>query len=875
MWVGLGLAYLFQIPPERDWPGEPFLLFLLVVIGATLCFGKRVGFISAALSAFLSLYFFEPIGSPTLRYASDLNYIVLYAIIAGGCVVCLAHLADRLVDESKSDNNKSILLREIVLGVANIFAGITAFIEKMPRTKMKSALDGAGEINGLCRESLELLPAAIYMTDAKGRITYYNEAAAAFWGCRPKLGDSKFCGSWKLYWPDGTPLPHDECPMAMALHQQRPIRGMEAVAERPDGTRIPFIPYPTPLFDESGRLTGAINMLVDINERNQAEQDRQRLAAIVASSEDAIISKNLCGIVTSWNPGAQKLFGYAPAELIGKSITLLIPANLQYEESNILKRIARGERIEHFETARLRKDGTLVQVSLSVSPILNTQGCVVGASSIARNITPHKQAEQEIAERNAQLALAGRAALVGSYVYDVDKGTMQVSEGYAAIHGLPEGTTETTIKEWRARVHPEDLARAELLREQAFAERRSEDNAEYRIVLSNGEIRWIERRGGISYSENGRAERVVGVNIDVTERRRMEQALADRNRQLQLAGKAALVGSFAIEIDSAQEDFTSHRMHFSAGFAAIYGLPEETVEISLGDWRSLVHSDDLPQFLEHRQQLFDERSGEHHAEFRIVHPGGTIRWIEARSFIEYDQAGDARRLVGVNIDITERKRTEDARKFLNAELDHRVKNALSTVSALVSQCRQGSGSIADFVAALDGRIRSMATTHELLSSHQWHGVSLMELIRRELAPYATHNNTEINGPDILLKPEAGQAMAMVLHELATNAAKYGALSTKNGRVLIRWRQQLNVQPRSHLVFEWQEIGGPPVAVGKASYGTSTIRDLIPYEFDGAVDLELAPDGVRCHLELPSDWFSNDRQRLSETGANASPRIGDP
>jgi two-component sensor histidine kinase len=169
--------------------------------------------------------------------------------------------------------------------------------------------------------------------------------------------------------------------------------------------------------------------------------------------------------------------------------------------------------------------------------------------------------------------------------------------------------------------------------------------------------------------------------------------------------------------------------------------------------------------------------------------------------------------VGVSIDITDRKRVEEQQRTLLAELDHRVKNTLSTVSAVVSHTQQGSGSVADFVAALDGRIRSMATTHELLSSHRWHGVSLMELVRRELAPYATRNNTKINGPGILLKPEAGQAMAMVLHELATNAAKYGALSTKDGRVSIRWhrRLMLNGHPRSHLVFEWQEIGAPPLS----------------------------------------------------------------
>src|SRR5215471_14184405 len=190
----------------------------------------------------------------------------------------------------------------------------------------------------------------------------------------------------------------------------------------------------------------------------------------------------------------------------------------------------------------------------------------------------------------------------------------------------------------------------------------------------------------------------------LAQREEAERTLSDRNRQLELAGTAALVGRFATELDVAPGDLKSQRAQISPGFAAIYGLPEETVEISVGDWRSLVHPDDLPQFLEHRQKLFAERRGEHHAEFRIVRPCGTIRWIETRSFIEYDQAGHARRLVGVNIDITERKRAEEARKILNAELDHRVKNALATVSAIIAQTRGASDSLGDFVAGLDHRI---------------------------------------------------------------------------------------------------------------------------------------------------------------------------
>lgn len=260
-------------------------------------------------------------------------------------------------------------------------------------TKAKRMEDRIRENERNLRDLLEALPAAVYTTDADGRITFFNRAAVEMAGRVPALGD-EWCVTWRLFRTDGTFLPHDQCPMAVAIKEDRPIRGEEAVAERPDGTRVPFIPYPTPLHDSEGRLTGAINMLVDISDRKKAEEFAERLAAIVTFSDDAIVSKDTQGIIQTWNKGAERLFGYTAADVIGKPITILIPPERQDEEPEILARICRGEHIEHYETVRMKKDGSLIDVSLTVSPLKDGKGQIIGASKIARDITEKRQEER-------------------------------------------------------------------------------------------------------------------------------------------------------------------------------------------------------------------------------------------------------------------------------------------------------------------------------------------------------------------------------------------------------------------------------------------------------------------------------------------------
>src|SRR5579872_1183941 len=248
------------------------------------------------------------------------------------------------------------------------------------------------------RDMIDVLPAAIYTTDAEGRLTHFNPAAVRLSGRTPELGTDQWCVTWKLFWPDGSRMQHDECPMAVALKEGRILDGVEAIAERPDGTRFWFIPYPRLLRDDEGRITGGINMLLDITDRKRADSANNLLAAIVDSSDDAIISKSLAGIITSWNKSAERLFGYSPEEAIGSHITLIIPPDHVAEETTILERLKRDIRIEHCETIRRRKDGSTVEISLTISPVKNASGRIIGASKVARDITERRHAERALRE---------------------------------------------------------------------------------------------------------------------------------------------------------------------------------------------------------------------------------------------------------------------------------------------------------------------------------------------------------------------------------------------------------------------------------------------------------------------------------------------
>lgn len=332
-----------------------------------------------------------------------------------------------------------------------------SFRRKPVRTSIKVVANAARAVLGLRDEErvfelparlFEQLPFAVYVCDQDGLVLRYNRRAAELWGRSPKPGDpnERFCGSYRMFRPDGSLLPHHECPMADVLRTGISVREQEVHIERPDGLRRIALVDIEAINDIDGNVVGAVNCFQDITERKSSEEAALRLAAIIESSNDAIVSKDLNGIITSWNGGAERIFGYLAEEVIGKPITILIPSDHQKEEEAIIERIRRGQRVEHYQTIRQRKDGGLIDISLTISPVRNAQGKVIGASKIARDITEHKRSETQIvnlareAEHRTKNILSTVLATVRLSRADTSDDLKQLIEGrinaLAQVHGL-------------------------------------------------------------------------------------------------------------------------------------------------------------------------------------------------------------------------------------------------------------------------------------------------------------------------------------------------------------------------------------------------------------------------------------------------------
>ena len=327
------------------------------------------------------------------------------------------------------------------------------------------------------------------------------------------------------------------------------------------------------------------------------------------------------------------------------------------------------------------------------------------------------------------------------------------------------------------------------------------------------------------------------VNARTVEFEAQSERLRQSEERRSLALSAGDMGSW--EIYAASPAF-----QWDEGQHRIFGVEPGRFVPTRQHVQDMIHPDDRDAYS--LVAAAEDNGSRYHQEFRIIRPNGEVRWCFSAIAATRDELGALLRLNGVTVDITERKRAEERQALLAREVDHRAKNTLAVVMSVLRLTE--ANSTEEFVTAVEGRIKALAATHNLLSATRWEGANLRRVVDEEIAPYqaSDHQRIVAAGPAVVLLPAAAQAATVALHELATNAAKYGALSTAAGRLTLRWSVG-----RDALVLDWTETGGPAAAPPTSlGFGLTVVRSSIEGQFEGEVVFDWRPEGLHCTLSIP-------------------------
>ena len=371
------------------------------------------------------------------------------------------------------------------------------------------------------------MPQLVWMAEPDGHIFWYNHRWYDYTGMT--FEDMQGWGRQAVHDPIEMPKVLDQWQGCLATGETFemvfPLRGK-------DGVFRPFLTRVVPIKDVEGKVERWFGTNTDITALKRATEVEQLMIAVVESAEDVILTKTLDGVIRSWNPAAELMLGYRAEEIIGESVSRLIPEDRRDEETMILEQISKGQRVAHLETVRRRKNGSLVQVSLTVSPVRDTAGTIVGASKVMRDITGRKQADAELKKSHARIAIVAQAAGQGFWDFDIEANTLQWDDQMWNLYGRAKLDGEQPYALWRESLHPDDRRRCETELGDAIAGKCPFDT-DFRIIHPNGEIRHIKTLAQVKRGADGRAVKMFGLNYDITERKRATEELHALNSRLE------------------------------------------------------------------------------------------------------------------------------------------------------------------------------------------------------------------------------------------------------------------------------------------------------------------------------------------------------
>jgi PAS domain S-box-containing protein len=606
------------------------------------------------------------------------------------------------------------------------------------------------------------------------------------------------------------------------------------------------------------------------------ETERAQLAAIVEGSRDAIWGWSKDGTILQWNAEAERLFGYAKYEIIGKSLLVLVPADRLNAAREAIGKLEHGAWYGQHETVRLRKDGTPVDVELTVSPITDADGKILGASTVCRDITERKHVQASLAKRVGELttlyqlterlqsatsaeelyqaALDAIAQALGCsrasiLLFDAS-GVMRfvawlnLSESYrVAVDGHSPWKPDSQDAQpiyiddiWSSDESEaiKSTIAAEGIRALAFIP-----------LIANGKLIgkfMIYHPVQHSFAENERsfATTIARQLALAVSRKRSEDELRHSEERFRLMSEHAPVMIW-------MSDAQGHCLHLNRMLRTFWGVDDEN--IATFDWSKTIHPDDAPDIGRLMMKALHDRSSVT-VKGRYANALGRYRVLQTNARPRFSASGEFLGMIGVNVDITERDEAERARDLLVAELNHRVKNTLSVVQAIAHQTFKTTTSPSEARKAFEGRLTTLSLAHNLLTQANWENVSLEDLATLTLhAKGPNGDRVSLSGPSILLPPKEALAIAMALHELCTNAVKYGALSKDTGHVALHWATAEGAE-RS-LQVQWTESGGPPVVPpSRRGFGSLLLERTLAQDLGGQVTIDFEPTGLRCSIVAP-------------------------
>jgi PAS domain S-box-containing protein len=504
--------------------------------------------------------------------------------------------------------------------------------------------------------------------------------------------------------------------------------------------------------------------------------------------------------------------------------------------------LARGRSAD--ERWHRRRDNAEFWGSGELMPLRHPKGAVEGFIKIMRDRTEQRRAEDALREAQALNTLILNSSRDCILVLDLDARIQFVSPGGVASMEIADAAAILGLS-WLDLWSDRDRAAAVRALEETKAGRIGRFQGFCPTL--RGTPKWWDVVVSPLAGPEGGAGRLMAVGRDITAQKQAETRLAQSEERLSLALRAAtMVGIW-------DGDLEAKLVYADANFARIYGIDPEAAAAGqpLGYYVNSIHPEDAAAVRAEMQRLYgsgDEFMHEH----RIVRPDGEIRWVLARGRLARNAAGQAVRFSGASVDITDRRMAEERQRLLMEELAHRVKNTLTVVQAMASQTLRGSGASQEAREALNTRLMALSRAHELLMQGRWSEASLLALVE-ETARLHAHGEAarfRIAGPDIMLGSRAALALALVLHELGTNAVKYGALSVPEGHVLVLW-DTVETDGEAELRFRWEEVGGPAVAPPeRQGFGTRLIARSFGQSLAATVRLDYAPTGVTFTLVAP-------------------------